>query len=344
MMRRVFILVFALLCTACQPAPQTLTIEGEAMGSNLRVVVVDPSGEADKRTIELAIEETVVQVNSRFSNWHADSEVSLFNQATTNEPIKISKEFQAVIEQANAIHLTSDGLLDITLGPLVELWGFGSKGGRNDPPSDEAIAETLQKVGQMKVLTLDPEAGTLAKAYPETAIYLAAIAKGTGIDAIAQTVRNMGFDNLMVEVGGDLVAYGEGPSGDGWRIGIERPDSLTRALEEIVKLSGLGMATSGDYRNYFEEDGVRYSHILDASTGRPITHATASVTVLAETAAEANAWATALLALGSERGLFIAEEQGLAALFINRRQDSAGAEFEHLATSTFEGLLARKKD
>lgn len=344
MISRTLFLLVALFCAACQPGPQTLTIDGQAMGSNLRVVVIDPSGRADRQAIELAIEETVQQVNSRFSNWHADSEVSRFNQAEITNPIKISKELQLVIEQANVIHFASEGLLDITLGPLVELWGFGSPGPRSEPPSDEAIAATLPKIGQMHVLTLDRDAGTLTKAFPDTEIYLAAIAKGTGIDAIAQTLLDMGFTDLMVEVGGDLVAFGNGPSGRGWRIGIERPDSLSRGLEEIVALSGSGMATSGDYRNYFEQDGVRYSHILDASTGRPITHSTASVTVLAATAAQADAWATALLALGSDRGLAIAEDQGLAALFINRSQDSAQGEFQHLATSEFADFLARKRD
>jgi len=314
------------------------------MGTSLRVVVIDPDRRADRATIENAIQETVDQVNSQFSNWHEHSEVSRFNANPSTDPIEISEPFQRLIAAANNIHLSSSGRLDITLGPLIELWGFGAPSSRSEPPSDQQIALAMGLVGQTRVLDFDQEAGTLRKAKAGTGIYLAALAKGAGIDAIAERLREMGFDNLMVEVGGDLVAFGGGRSGDGWRIGIERPDTPARAIEEIVAVSAQGMATSGDYRNYFEEDGVRYSHIIDATTGRPVTHNTASVTVLAENAMLADAWATALLALGSEKGLQLAEEQGLAALFINRRQDSAEIEFEHLATSSFTGLLPRNED
>ena len=146
----------------------------------------------------------------------------------------------------------------------------------------------------------------------------------------------------MVEIGGDLIASGKNPSGESWRIGIERPDAASQTVEEVVDLSNLGMATSGDYRNYFEQDGIRYSHIIDAGTGRPITHGTASVTVLAPDAMMADGWATALLVLGQERGLAIAEKEGLAVLFIARKADSSETGFEITVSSQFAKLQAKQ--
>lgn len=310
------------------------------MGTSYRVVVVTRDTVTDDEEISAAIDSAIAETNALFSNWDPRSEVSLFNANTSLEPVEVSGAFIRLMETADAVHRASDGQFDTTLGPLIELWGFGAPGPAADIPSDEAIAAALARTGQRAVIVLDPAAGTLRKTRPDASIYLAAIAKGAGIDAVADRLLGLGLDDFMVEIGGDLVAYGAGPTGQGWRIGIEQPQAGVRRVEEIVPVSGLGMATSGDYRNYFEEDGVRYSHIIDAETGRPVTHRTASVTVLAETAALADAWATALLALGTERGLPIAEEQGLAALFILRSDDRDALEFEKVTSQAFDRLLA----
>jgi thiamine biosynthesis lipoprotein len=144
----------------------------------------------------------------------------------------------------------------------------------------------------------------------------------------------------MVEIGGDLYAAGMNPDGQPWQIGVETPDALRRGVQRVVSVSGYGMATSGDYRNYFEQDGIRYSHIIDAGTGRPVTHTTASVTVLAENAMLADGWATAMLALGKERGLAVAEELGLAVLFIERDQSAEALQFISAASARFTELQA----
>jgi thiamine biosynthesis lipoprotein len=197
----------------------------------------------------------------------------------------------------------------------------------------------LNAVGQARLLDLDREAGTLAKSDPAVGINLSAIAKGYGIDAVAATLREAGIENYMVEIGGDLVAMGENDKGESWRIGIEKPETGAQNPQLIVPLDNLGMATSGDYKNFFEQDGVRYSHIIDPTTGRPITHSTTSVTVLSENAMLADAWATAMLALGQDRGLELAEEHKLAVFFISRDVTSDEETYITVQSSAFNAAL-----
>ncbi|MEM1380724.1 MAG: FAD:protein FMN transferase [Pseudomonadota bacterium] len=323
----------------CSADPEVVVIEGDAFGTTYRVAIVDESGSVDPAALKPVIDRSIEETNALFSNWQDNSEVSAFNRAAANAPIAVSPAFQELILTADVIHDASAGQFDITVGPLIELWGFGARGPEAAVPSAEKIAAAQASVGQSRMLALDPVRGTLTKKSSETTIYLAAIAKGSGIDALARALEQQGFDDFMVEVGGDLFAVGDGPTRQGWRIGVESPVPFSRQIQRVVAVNGQGMATSGDYRNFFEEDGTRYSHIIDAVTGRPVTHRTASVTVLAENAALADAWATALLALGAERGLQIAEDQKLAALFIVRHEDSAKGEFRQVTTSAFESLL-----
>ncbi|MEM8987711.1 MAG: FAD:protein FMN transferase [Pseudomonadota bacterium] len=341
---RRYLIGLALFCAACGAQPQVIELTGQTMGSTYNIVVVDRAGEMDRVTLQSAIDETLALVNARFSNWDSESEVSRFNRLQTTAPVPISEDFREVMEIAYEVHAASEGQFDVTLAPLVELWGFGAPGPSQTPPSDAAIAAVMESIGQTRALALENEGPQLRKTVPTATIYLAAIAKGYGIDKVAETIASLGAEDYMVEIGGDLVAAGVNPSGQAWRIGVERPDAINRRVEEIVEISGLGMATSGDYRNYFEENGVRYSHIIDAETGRPVTHTTASVTVLAQTGALADAWATALLVLGAERGMSIAEKHDIGALFIVRRQDDAEAPFDLIPSSRFADLQSANED
>lgn len=337
-MHRYFFVGFLLLFTACGARPQVHEFSGQTMGATYNVIVIDPNGAFDKDALQEAVEATLKEVNARFSNWDPTSEVSRFNRQRTTAPVSVSADFQKVMAAADEVYAASAGQFDVTLAPVVELWGFGAPGRTTQPPDAEAIAAAMENVGQARVLARGEDGATLRKTNPSASVYLAAIAKGYGIDAVAETLASLGARDFMVEIGGDLKAVGVNAHGEDWRIGVERPDAADRTIEEIVRVSGLGMATSGDYRNYFEEDGVRYSHIIDAETGRPVTHTTASVTVLAETAMLADAWATALLALGAERGLPIAEEEAIAALFLARRPGSAYMQFDSIPSSHFERL------
>jgi len=334
-MTRFIPLVFLLALAGCNPDPVTLEFSGETMGTTYNIVAIDGSAKLDAAAVQTAIDTTLAEVNAAMSNWDPNSEISRFNAQQGTEPVEISAELAKVMGAAMQVHEGSMGRFDVTLGPVIELWGSGARNSDSPVPEDEAIAAALAVVGQSKVLTLTDDPATMAKARPETSVYLAAIAKGYGIDELAAALREMGLTDYMVEIGGDLVASGKNPDGNPWRIGIERPETSDRQVEEIVQLADMGMATSGDYRNYFEEDGVRYSHIIDSETGRPITHTTASVTVLAENAMMADAWATALLALGEERGMEISRKNNLAVYFISRDPDIDDKQFKTSASPRF---------
>ncbi|MEM6636231.1 MAG: FAD:protein FMN transferase [Pseudomonadota bacterium] len=341
-MKRALLLGLSLALAACKTDPVTLEFSGETMGTTYNITAVDKTAELQPEEVAAAIVAALDGVNSKMSNWDPNSEVSKFNASQSTAPVTISDEFGEVMQAAGEIHRLSDGQFDVTLGPLIELWGFGTRTPESPVPADDEIAAALDRVGQGDVLTLARDDKTLAKAFPDTSVYLAAIAKGYGVDSIAEVMRGFGLTDFLVEIGGDLYTAGNNPEGKGWRIGIERPDAASSDLQEIVEIGDLGMATSGDYRNYFEQDGVRYSHIIDAVTGRPIAHGTASVTVIAESAMMADGWATAMLALGAERGLPISEKLDLAVLFISRDSDANEVSFVTTPSPRFMELLADK--
>lgn len=342
----IWALLFSLIAVSCAPSLSTHELSGEAWGTTYRIKIVAEDEAFDQEAVTQAVRETLTRVDDHVSNWNPASEVSRFNALASVDPVEISSGFNLVMMVAGDVHRQSDGFLDLTLAPVIELWSFGSggpePGAQPAPPSDAAIEAAMARVGQESVIAHDPAAKTLIKRDPEATVFLSALAKGAGIDTLGVVLGELGHSNYLIEVGGDLIAVGAGPSGAGWRIAIEQPTAGRREAGEVVALQGLAMATSGDYRNYFEEDGVRYSHIIDPQTGRPITHRTASVTVLAETAVEADAWATALLAAGQERGMAIAEREGIAALFIARADSTSTLEFESVASSAFETLRSQQ--
>ncbi|MEL6197975.1 MAG: FAD:protein FMN transferase [Pseudomonadota bacterium] len=338
-MRQV-IAVSAFLVAGCEAEPQTLRLEGETMGTTYSIVAIDKGGALVSADVQAAVDATLADVNAKMSNWDPSSEISRFNAQASTEAVAISAELAAVMRAANTVHAQSLGRFDVTLGPLIELWGFGARDAESPVPSQGAIEAARVAVGQDRVIELGTDPDTLRKTAPAATVYLAAIAKGHGVDAVAAVLRDLGLADYMVEIGGDLIAAGSNPEGAPWQIGIERPDAGDRVVQEIVALRDLAMATSGDYRNYVEQDGVRYAHIIDAQTGRPITHTTASVTVLAESAMLADAWATALLALGAEVGMEVAARHDLAAFFILRGSATADPAFTTVASARFEALQA----
>ncbi|MEW2915843.1 FAD:protein FMN transferase [Ruegeria sp. ANG10] len=338
-MRLVPVLAFATLLSGClfDKEPEVVRLSGETMGTTFNITAIGE--DLDENALAVAVEETLAEVNAKMSNWDPNSEVSTFSAATSTDPMPVSAEFAQVMAAANDVHEKTGGTFDVTLGPLIELWGFGPREPEDPVPSNVEVLEALNGVGQKRLLTLDTEAGTLTKSEPGVGINLSAIAKGYGIDAVAETLRGAGIEDYLVEIGGDLVTMGQNDKGEDWRIGIEKPQAGAQTPQLIVSVSDLGMASSGDYKNFFEQDGVRYSHIIDPTTGRPITHRTTSVTVLAENAMMADAWATAMLALGQEKGLELAEEHKLAVYFISR--DVTGGEDAYITvhSTAFKNAL-----
>ncbi|EIE49796.1 thiamine biosynthesis protein ApbE [Salipiger aestuarii] len=318
--RRSF-LVMPLALAACKKGWNVLELSGLTMGTGYSIVAVDHTRNIDRAELSAAVDASFSDVIAQMSNWDAGSELSRFNAHRSTDAFTVSPELARVLKAAQDVHDGSDGRFDVTVGPLLDLWGFGAGSTRRDAPGDAEIADALACCGQGR--SLEVQGAALRKLRPETEIYVSAIGKGHGIDRVAQTLADFGLTDYMVEVGGDLYTAGRNPDGQPWQIGIETPDAHDRGVMQVVSLSGMGMATSGDYRNFFEQDGVRYSHILDATTGRPVTHNTTSVTVMTDSAMLADAWATALLVLGRDRGLEIANDRDMAVLFLERG-DAAG--------------------
>jgi thiamine biosynthesis lipoprotein len=302
-----------------------LAISGPTMGTAFSVkVVTDDVTDAHRERLAATLHEVLDDVNGSMSTYRAESEIEAFNNGGT-EPFPASAQLLEVVAEAQRVSRLSGGAFDITVGPLVDRWGFGPSGGATDAPGEDELQRLLAATGFAQ-LELDSAVGTLAKARPEIRIDLSAIAKGHAVDRLSTTLSRQGLTDHMVEVGGEVRARGVNASGQPWRIGIERPTVGGRSLHTAVALADMSLATSGDYRNFFERDGVRYSHTIDPRTGRPVSHGLASVSVIHPTCMTADALATALEVLGPVDGFELAEAEGVAALFLMRTEDDGVAE------------------
>ena len=335
--RRSFI-VMPLALAACRKGWNVLELSGLTMGTGYNIVAIDHSRDVQQDALQAAVDGALAQVNAQMSNWDDGSEISRFNAARAGDSIAVSPELAQVMQAASEVHDASEGGFDVTVGALIDLWGFGAGRTRSDMPTEAEIAQAMACCGQAQSVELG--GGALTKLNSDAGIYLSSIGKGFGVDHVARVLNDFGITDYMVEIGGDLYTAGNNPDGRPWQIGIETPQVHDRGVMQVVGVSGMGMATSGDYRNYFDVDGTRYSHIIDATTGRPVTHDTASVTVMTDNAMLADAWATALLVLGRERGLKIANDRDMAVLFIDR--DGAGGKsgFKTTASDRFAQLTA----
>lgn len=327
----------ALLCfplAACgRGGPAEHYFAGPTMGTEYHVKIVADLDPARRDQAARAIEEALGRVNALMSTYRPDSELSRLNRHEGPEPFPLSPETAAVFAAALEICAETNGAFDITVGPLVNAYGFGPDA-YTDPPDTALIAELRGRVG-CHLVALDPARATVAKARPDVYCDLSAIAKGHGVDAVAAALDNLGIARYMVEVGGEVRARGANLRGQPWRIGIERPDTAARGLHRAIPLRDTAMATSGDYRNFREIDGRRVSHTIDPRTGRPVAHDLASVTVLHPECARADAYATALMVLGPELGAAFAEEKNLAALFLIHTGDGP---IQERATPAFDQL------
>lgn len=293
------------------------TFRGQTMGTTYTVKIISKvplNGEQNARVGTL-INQTLAAVNQSMSTYIKDSEISRLNRASG--PFEASEPLVALIQDARSISEASGGAFDVTVGPLVNAWGFGPDK-HGTPPDAATVAALSEKIGYQK---LSIAGRVITKAHPEMYVDLSAIAKGYGVDRVFEVLRDVGHTDLLVEIGGETRAQGRNEHDAPWRIGIEKPESGSRQILEAIPVDTMAMATSGDYRNFYEKDGQRISHTIDARTGKPITHRLASVSVLHPRCALADGWATALNVLGPEEGVKLAESQGLAALFIVREAD-----------------------
>jgi thiamine biosynthesis lipoprotein len=317
-------------------APEEAVIGGPTMGTTWSVRL-DSRGRTREDLVQAqaVIERSLAQVNRLMSTWQEESELSRFNRHASTEPFGVSAETFQVLELALQVGERSGGAFDVTVKPLVAAWGFGA--GARAPgqgPDAAELAALRGRVG-LDLLELDASKSTLRKRRPDVECDLSAIAKGFAVDQVVQALEALGWGAFLVEVGGEVGARGERPAGGPWRVGIERPDSLARAVHARVELFDQAMATSGDYRNFYEQDGKRLAHIIDPRSGRPVQHVLASVSVVHRRAVLADAWATALSVLGPEAGFALAEREGLAGYFLVRRQDGS---LESRATRAYLAL------
>lgn len=305
-----------LLQFSCQKVPpDPVTFTGETMGTRYSVQIAVYPQTVALELLHSTTDNILDEVNQAMSTYIEDSELSVINHLNTTEPIPISAVLFDVISSAITVSRRTDGAFDITIGALVDLWGFGPTIQQHRPPEADDIATALNNSGY-SLLTLTATPPSLRKQYPGMYLDLSGIAKGYAVDRVAAFLDEQGITDYLVEIGGEIRARGRNQNGEPWRIGIEKPLVDRREVAKRIHLADMAMATSGDYRNFFEYEGRRYSHTLDPRTGWPVAHDLASVTVIDNSAMMADALATALLVMGPEEGYRYAGQNNIPALFI----------------------------
>lgn len=325
LMKYLFIsLLIIFLFTGCkqnETLPDLKEITGQTMGTFFTVKII--SSNVDERQfekIENDINSLLNEVNRQMSTYIPDSEISEFNKFNKTEWFPVSKDFFSVVEKALEVSRLTNGAFDITVGPLVNLWGFGPENKSFKIPDKNKLLDALSKTGFSKI-KLDEKTSSLIKENENIYIDLSAIAKGFGVDKVAEYLVENNFRDFMVEIGGEVKTSGKNQKGEHWKIGIKSPNSASN-IQKVISISNMAVATSGDYLNYFEENGVRYSHTIDPRTGLPVTHNLASVTVIHSSCILADAFATAIEVLGPDAGYTFALENKLPVYLIVREKNN----------------------
>tara|TARA_R110000823_G_scaffold130015_27_gene258196 strand:+ start:5915 stop:6934 length:1020 start_codon:yes stop_codon:yes gene_type:complete len=326
-------MLLCLLAAGCSRDAPQVELSGASMGTTWHLSYVPTSDTPTADAVEESVQRALDAVNASMSTYQQDSEISRFNRAPGESWVSLSAEFMQVLDTALEVGAQSAGAYDVTVAPLVDLWGFGPVGALVEPPAPEAIEHALSRVGQTRIQT-DPE-GMQASKPAGVSLDFSSIAKGFAVDQAALALRSEGVSRFLLEVGGEMALSGLSGRGDPWRVAIEDPASTGREVAAVLSITDIALATSGEYRNYFEYDGQRYSHSIDPRSGWPVAHDLVSVTVVHESAMLADAWATALIVLGAAEAPAVAESKGLAVYFIRR-----GAEgLIHSHTSALEQHL-----
>lgn len=335
-LRIVAVLSACFLLIACNQTNKEAIykISGQTMGTTYHISWVGQSPQASEM-LKQKVDERLVAINKSMSTYDPTSELSLINQNKGPKDklgwFLVSNDLKEVLGLSIDVWYDSQGAFDVTVGPLVNLWGFGPQARPEQVPEQSEIDKLLKNIGTDQ-LELDLSAPALYVATPQY-IDLSAVAKGWAVDEVGKVLERQGIHSYLVEIGGEIAAKGKKPDDQSWRIAIEKPEQLLKKTAMLViELDGVGVATSGDYRNYYEEEGVRYSHTIDPSTGYPITHNLASVTVVHPSTGAADAWATAITVAGPEKGLELAEKNNLMVYM----QIGEGANFIERYSSAFK--------
>lgn len=290
-----------------------------AMAAGWSVRISELPADIPPQSVADRVQAILDAVEQAMSTYRPDSELSRINQAPVNTRLTLSPDLFQIVQQSLTVWRLSQGAFDITVGPLVNLWGFGPDGRPDRVPSEEARQAAWKRVGS-DALVLYPETRQLEKR-KDLYLDLSGIAQGFAADRIAQALEAMGIRRYLVDVSGEM-RVGEPKAGEQpWRVAVEQPVAELHRVQRVLAVSRLALATSGNYRNYFEVNGERYSHTIDPRTGKPIAHRLVSATVITRQAAEADAWATALMVLGPEQGLALANEQHLPVYLLVKEGD-----------------------
>lgn len=322
-------------CSRTKPLPMTQMIAGQTMGTTYTVKLATAANHLLLTEVTQEIEAELERVNAQMSTYLSTSEISRFNEHASRDWFPVSQETAEVVNLSLELYRRSKGAFDITVGPLVNLWGFGPSGRLEKIPSDELVAKTREFVGSDKLeVRLSPAA--LRKLEPQLQIDLSAIAKGHGVDRVAAMLDQLGLKAYFVEIGGEVRTKGTRPDGKLWRVGIERPDPSSRSIERVVDLQNQSMATSGNYRNFYEFKGQRYSHTIDPKTGAPKRDPILSATVVADECGLADGIATSMMSAGFEIGLELAKQHGWAVYLI---ESTDSGELRAVASPRFTELF-----
>ncbi|ALM89118.1 MULTISPECIES: FAD:protein FMN transferase [Alteromonas] len=322
-----------LFIASCSEKPLSVEhLQGQTMGTTYNIKYVLGEGETAVEGLQEEIDAKLVNINKMMSTYDTTSELSRFNQYRYSDNFAVSQETLTVVNEALRLARLSDGVLDVTVGPLVNLWGFGPNKRPEKVPTQADIDAVRDYVGYEKLSTTPTG---LMKANPMLYVDLSTIAKGYGVDEVAAILDAHDLQHYLVEIGGEMRVKGERGDGSEWLIAIEKPVTTERAVQKVVSIGTNAIATSGDYRNYYEEDGKRYSHLIDPNTGSPITHDLVSVTVVNPSSMIADGLATAFNVMGWQRAIDLAEQEQLAVFLIRRTADG----FEEYATPEFDKLV-----
>jgi thiamine biosynthesis lipoprotein len=326
--RILIVIIFTILVACSSPKNQETYISGPTMGTTYNVKFVSVDG-VEQQKLKQEIDQALLNINQLMSTYIKDSELSRFNQWSSVEPFPMSAQTLDVLIEAKRLGAMSAGLLDVTVGPLVNLWGFGPQNRPEKVPTEKLIETTRQKIGLDKL-----KIGTTwaSKSQPDLYIDLSTVAKGYAVDKLAELLQTFSINNYLVEIGGEMRLAGKKASGEPWKIAIEKPETEQRAIQKIISVGDNAVATSGDYRNYYEQNGVRYSHLINPTTGYPIKHNLVSVTVVHASSMTADGLATALNVMGKEKALELAEKYDIAVLLITKEKDS----FTEYTSTKFE--------
>lgn len=335
----------AFLLVACKPANITPAaaaeqhLTGSTMGTYYSIKIVGLENKQIKR-VQAEIDQRLDTVNQQMSTYLADSELSRFNQSTSSESFAVSADTAKVVTAALQLGRQTEHALDVTVGPLVNLWGFGPDARPIQVPTQQQLDDTLEQTGlEYLRVEYDAQGQYLSKAIPELYIDLSSIAKGFGVDVVSEYLSEQGLVNHLVEIGGELRLSGYNGHNKPWTVAVEKPHNddgrSNELVQQVITAGNNSVATSGDYRNYYELDGVRLSHTINPKTGQPIKHHLASVTVIHPSCMIADGLATALTVMGPERALAFAEQHELAVYLLTKTDDGFNVEM----TSAFKKYL-----